>query len=97
MDMNRTTAGDEKNKAPRTCIQRDFKMFSLGDFYNLVGQSSEQPSLTGAGPASSRSLGLRTSGYSLQNFFFSSFFSWPSAFVGSPGSSFPKVVAFLAG
>lgn len=61
-------------------------MFSLGDFHNLVGQSSEQTSLTGADPASSRRLDLRTSGYSFQTFFFFFFFPWPSGFVGSPSN-----------
>lgn len=45
-------------------------MFSLGNFHNLVGQNSEQPALTGASPASSGRLDLRTFGFFLQIFFF---------------------------
>lgn len=53
-------------------------MFSLGDFHNLVGQSSEQPSLTGASPASSERLDLPGIPVGIpSNFFF--FFFFPLA------------------
>lgn len=74
-------------------------MFSLRDFHNLAGQSSEQCSLTGAGPTSS---GRWFEGLwvFLPKFFIFFFFLTVICLCWLPwhhSICFPKVVSFLAG